>query len=364
MQETDSSIHHWQYITYEKIPENPNKWNLTESDYQNFKKTDWVVTEKIHGANFGIVTDGLEVKFAKRKQFLDSSEDFFGYELLQNQLIIKTKEIFKILQAEITSLEKIFIYGELFGGEYPHPEVNPVSGVQAIQTGVYYSPSIEYCAFDIAVVENGNYYEKFYLDYNIALHLFEKVGMMAAKSLFIGKYEEAISYNIGFESTIPKILNLPQLEQTNKAEGIVIKPNKSIYIETSKSIIRPIIKKKIPDFAEDKRYHQAQKWNYRHTFAENQNQKPILSLEDELCQEMLDLVTVTRLDSVISKFGRVTNPDKKEIHQLIELLKEDVLESFQEEYEGIFYSLSIENQNHIMSKLYNASQKLVNSYIK
>ncbi len=132
-----------EYIAYEKIPENPNQWNLTESDYRTFKKSDWVVTEKIHGANFGIVTDGLEVKFAKRKQFLDDGEDFFGYQLLQNQLIIKTKEIFKILQVEKTSLQKIFIYGELFGGEYPHPKLTPICGVQAIQTGVYYSPNIE-----------------------------------------------------------------------------------------------------------------------------------------------------------------------------------------------------------------------------
>ncbi|MEL7244668.1 MAG: RNA ligase family protein [Cyanobacteria bacterium J06573_2] len=364
MQETRSNIPHWQYLNYEKIPENLNKWNLTESDYQNLRKTDWVVTEKIHGANFGIVTDGLEVRFAKRKQFLDSGEDFFGYQILKEKLVFKVKQIFQILQAQKNNLEKIFIYGELFGGEYPHPEVKPVSGIQAIQTGVYYSPSIEYCAFDIAVMENGNDGVKKYLDYSISLDLLEKAGIMAAKPLFIGKYEEAASYNIEFESTIPTILGLPQLKQTNKAEGVLIKPDKSIHVETRKGIIRPIIKKKIPDFAEDKRYHQAQKWNYRHTFTKNQNQKPVLSLEDELCQEMLDLVTVTRLDNVISKFGRVTNQDRKKIHQLIELLKEDVLESFQEEYEEIFKSLSIENQNNIVAKVYNASKKLVNSYIK
>jgi len=178
----------WKYIAYEKIPENPNQWNLTESDYRNFKKTDWVVTEKIHGANFGIVTDGKTVRFAKRKEFLDSKEDFFGYQLLQKRLILQAKELFKFLQVDLLNLEKVFIYGELFGGEYPHPEVNPVSGVQAIQTGVYYSPNIEYCAFDIAVIENGNEKNKNYLDYSIALYLFEKVGMMAAKPLFIGKW--------------------------------------------------------------------------------------------------------------------------------------------------------------------------------
>ncbi|BAY81993.1 hypothetical protein NIES267_14710 [Calothrix parasitica NIES-267] len=364
MENTDSDIQKWEYISYEKIPENLNQWNLTESDYRSFKKTDWVVTEKIHGANFGIVTDGFRVKFAKRKEFLDSEEDFFGYQILRAELVLKVKEIFNILQLQKHNLEKICIYGELFGGEYPHPEVNPVSGVQAIQTGVYYSPNIEYCAFDIAVTENGNDDSKNYLDYSFALHLFEKVGMMAAKPLFIGKYEEAAAYNIEFESTIPEILNLPQLEQTNKAEGIVIKPDKSFYIETRKGRIRPIIKHKITEFAEEKRYHQAQKWNYQNTLVKNQSSKQILSLEEELCQEMLNLVTLTRLNNVISKFGRVTNQDTDKIQQLVDLLGQDVIESFNDEYESIFNALSVENQNDIMLELNKASQTLVNDYLK
>lgn len=65
------------------------------------------------------------------------------------------------------------------------------------------------------------------------------------------------------------ILNLPPLQKVNKAEGIVIKPIKSIYIETRKGKIRPIIKNKIPEFAEDSRYHQAQKWTYRNTVIRN-----------------------------------------------------------------------------------------------
>ena len=349
----------WQYIAYEKIPENINRWNLTESDYRNLSKTDWVVTEKIHGANFGIVTDGKTVRFAKRKEFLDSEEDFFGYQLLQETFILKAKEIFKLLQVDLLNLEKIFIYGELFGGEYPHPEVNPISGVQAIQTGVYYSPNIEYCAFDLAVIENGNESEKIYLDYSIALQLFEKVGIMAAKPLFLGKFEEATTYNIEFESTIPAILNLPSLQQVNKAEGIVIKPVKSIYINREGKI-RPIIKKKIPEFAEDSRYHQAQKWTYQNKFTINQSQE--LSFEDELSQEMLDLVTVTRLNNVISKFGRVRDGDIEKQQQIVDLLEKDVLESFKEEYESIFKALSVENQKNMMFELHRASQKLVNDY--
>ncbi len=164
---------------------------------------------------------------------------------------------------------------------------------------------IEYCAFDIAVAENENNTEKVYLDYGKALQLFEQVGMMAAKPLFIGKYEEAAAYNIKFESRIPAILNLPPLQQPSKAEGVVIKPVKSIYIETRKGRIRPI-----------------------------------------------------------SKFVRVTNQEIEKINQLVDFLEKDVLESFNQEYETIFNAFSVENQNDIMVKLNKASQKLVDDYFK
>lgn len=58
MDAATSNLRDWTYIGYEKIPENLNQWHLTESDYRLFKKTDWVVTEKIHGANFGIIAKG------------------------------------------------------------------------------------------------------------------------------------------------------------------------------------------------------------------------------------------------------------------------------------------------------------------
>ncbi|MFH7028172.1 MAG: RNA ligase family protein [Heteroscytonema crispum UTEX LB 1556] len=230
MDAAGSNATDWTYIGYEKMPESLNQWCLTESEYRIFKKTDWVVTEKIHGANFGIVTDGSKVNFAKRKEFLQPGEDFFSYQSLKDKLVWQAKEIFRILQGE-TRLQRVYVYGELFGGEYPHSEVTAIAHVQAVQTGVYYSPKIEYCAFDIAIAENGNG-KRVYLDYEKALKLFQQVGMMCAEPLFIGKYEDALVYNIEFESTIPAVLGLPKLQFDNKAEGIVIKPLKSIYIDS------------------------------------------------------------------------------------------------------------------------------------
>ncbi|MDZ7959174.1 MAG: RNA ligase family protein [Aulosira sp. DedQUE10] len=359
MDTVDSNVTDWTYISYEKIPENFNKWSLTESDYRLFNKTDWVVTEKIHGANFGISTDGVEVRFAKRKEFLEPGENFFDYQSLKAQLVPQVQEIFQILQSD-KRLQKIYIYGELFGGQYPHPDVPAVSHVQAVQTGVYYSPKIEYCAFDIVVVQSSNAAEKYYLDYEIALKLFQQVGIMAAVPLFIGKYHEALVYNIDFDSTIPAILGLPKLPFVNKAEGVVIKPLHSIYIDTGKEKIRPIIKQKIPDFAEDSRFHQAQKWTGK--------QQPIvikqINIEEELSQEMLALVTPTRLNNVISKVGRVSVNNKKQRQQLVELLVTDVLESFKEEYESIFNALEYSVQQSMIEQLNKASQQLVDNSIQ
>jgi Rnl2 family RNA ligase len=354
MDKEKGSLPEWTHISYEKIPENDNSWNLTPSDYRAFKKTDWVVTEKIHGANFCITTDGSDVRFSKRKEFLQPDEDFFGYHSIQPKLANQVKEIFTLIQAERPRTFKVSVYGELFGGEYPHPDVAAVPNVQAIQTGVYYSPTIEFCAFDIAIEENGNPPKRDYIDYDKALKLFQQVGMLRAEPLFIGKYEQAIAQPIDFDSTIPALLGLPQLTSSNKAEGVVIKPVKCIYLDTPKGRIRPILKRKIAEFAEDSRFHQATKWD---------NQKAY-SNEDWLTQAMLALVTENRLLNVISKIGRVSAKDQKMRQHLTELLVHDVLETFNEAYQSIFSALPSASQQTMLQQLKQESQNLVDSYFK
>ncbi|MEW6498221.1 MAG: RNA ligase family protein [Cyanobacteriota bacterium] len=346
------------YVSYEKVPESLNKWKLKESDYRAFNKIDWVVTEKIHGANFGIVTDGSEVRFAKRKEFLQPDEDFFDYQSLSNQLAAQAKQIFKILQSQQNRLLRVSVYGELFGGDYPHPDVPAVAHVQAVQTGIYYSPKIEFCAFDIAVEEKHQSPLRTYLDYDNGLKIVQQVGMMGAEPLLIGKYEDALAYPIEFESRIPSLLGLPPLPLKNPAEGIVIKPVQSISVETAKGRFRPILKKKIPEFAEDSRFHQATKWVSQRFPVLNEE----LSIEEELSQEMLAFVTKPRLSNVISKVGRVSEGDEETKQQLVQLLINDVLETFNEEWESLFNALSGESQQKLMVQLNQESQRLVNGY--
>jgi len=167
-----------------------------------------------------------------------------------------------------------------------------------------------------------------------------------------------MAYSIEFESKIPETLGLPKLTFANKAEGIVIKPLKTIYIQTSKGKIRPVIKKKIPEFAEDSRFHQAKKWSFQQLLPEKRE----LSIEEELTQEMLALVTPTRLNNVISKLGRISQNDINKIQELVAQLMNDILETFHEDYGSIVSLLKSEIQQNMLSQLQKASEELVKDY--
>lgn len=289
------------FTSYEKIADSVARWQLDEAGTRLLEKTQWVVTEKVHGANFCFVTDGQIIRCAKRKRFLAPEEHFFNYQSVLQRLTSQIKEAFGLVKRTHPHTERIAIYGELFGGGYPHPNVKAEPSVQPIQTGVYYCPSIDFYAFDIVIEgEQHRGLTRRYLDYDLAHTIFEQSGLFHATPLFVGKFQPACAYPIGFESTIPARLGLPPLEN-NKAEGIIIKPLTTIYLETKKGRIRPILKKKIPDFAEDKRFHQARKWSEQQKQASDDS----LSL---LKWEIFNLITENRLHNAISKIGLIALP--------------------------------------------------------
>ena len=84
------------------------------------KKNVWVVTEKIHGANFSCHTDGTECIFARRRDFLKANEGFYNFRKadFMKDLPEKVNKIFKKVQELITNHEisQVIVFGELFGG--------------------------------------------------------------------------------------------------------------------------------------------------------------------------------------------------------------------------------------------------------
>ncbi len=306
---------------YEKIAESLDRWHLEPSAFRLLRKAEWVVTEKIHGANFCIATDGSTVRCANRREWISPGESFFGYEAARDTIGPKVQALFRGLQAQHLEVVFLYLYGELFGGGYPHPDVAPVPGVQPIQTGVWYAPEVRFCAFDLRVETTAEEYR--YLDYADVVTLCRDAGIFVAAPLFIGKYEAAMAQETRFDSTVPRALRLPELPVgTNLAEGVVVKPYRETILRTSEGEpVRPVLKRKIREFSEDKRYHEATKWE---TLA-----APAVSPLDLLQWEASCRIIENRRKAAASKIGYVTGKTPEKAPLLFRLLVDEVRDETQ-----------------------------------
>lgn len=108
--------------------------------------------------------------------------------------------LFRRLCRTHEGVKSISIFGELFGGAYPHPDVQRVGRLTVIQKGVFYTPKHEFYGFDIYVfTENGGSY----LSVDEANALFESEGFFYAKVCFPGLWMSALSIQISSNPRFP-----------------------------------------------------------------------------------------------------------------------------------------------------------------
>ena len=305
----------FRFPMYDKIPENTRRWGVDEAEMRRATRGDWVVSEKIHGANFCAVVDGAGIRGAKRKSLLADGEDFFNHRRVLERLRGPLRHLFAAVADAGGAPEKLLVYGELYGGRYPHPEVPEVPGVQAVQTGVWYAPDVEFQAFDVAVVRGG---ERRWLGFEEARALLQSAGVPCVTPLFIGPYAEALAFSPVFPTGVPARHGLPPLED-NLAEGIVVKPLAAVSLPDGG---RPVLKIKHPRFAEDARYHQGERWETPVVGA-----SPLVALEWAIVSRL----NRPRLESALSKLGPET-PGRVLADEIVADVREEVLESCAEEW--------------------------------
>jgi Rnl2 family RNA ligase len=198
---------------------------------------DWIATEKIHGANLVLGVDAAQVRIGKRKAWLAPGESFFGWQLLRVALTAAARAI----HAAMGSQSTVYVYGELFGGHYPHPQVAPVLGLVPVQTGIWYTPDIRYSVFDIAQVTNEG---TMFIAEERTRRLATDAGLHCAPLLGRGRLTDLQRLPVRYESRVARELGLPSIE-ANVAEGYVLKPASEAPFTT-----RPCAKYKIREFDE------------------------------------------------------------------------------------------------------------------
>lgn len=332
-----------EFKKYSSIENTYNKDFLERLREQGYSSLTYVVQEKVHGANCCFVTDGQAVEFAKRTGFMEAGEKFYNYEELFERYRERALLLFIKVRERYSDTEDILIYGEMFGGQYPHPEVKNDPKVMCIQKGVYYSPVHEFYGFDIYVRGEGN---NRYLTVDETNELFEATGFLYAKTLFKGNIDECLAYPNAFPSLISEWLGLPPIED-NICEGVVIRPVEAHYFGNGS---RLLLKNKNSKFAEKKSVKKRQ---------------PALFVEPSYSQELTsllpvveDYVTENRLNNTISKIGDISIP--KDVGRLIGLMSKDVQEDFLKEHSGTYSALE-KSEQKILNRHVN---KLVSELIK
>lgn len=294
----------------------------------------YAVQEKVHGANASFLCDGSEIRFAKRTALVEADESFYGYAdivcLYRDRILALTKDV----MGWSPGITQVSIFGELFGGCYPHPDVPAIRNMVPVQKGVYYCPGHEFYGFDIYVINEN---EGNYLSVEETDALFEKHGFFHAKTLFTGTLDECLAYPNAFVSRIPKWLGLPTIED-NICEGIVIRPVIPMFLRNGS---RVMIKSKNERFAEKKaRKLPGQELNLSAKYSDEMN---------ELMAVLSTYITEPRLDNVISHIGEVQFP--RDFGKLTGLYAKDIFEDYMKENAVAYNELERKEQKAINKEL-------------
>lgn len=300
---TNSTDCNMNFIKFSSIESDTNEKQLDRTT-RLFSQYEYIVMEKIHGANFQFICqvknqDSLDICCAKRSAILLDNENFYGWKDMLNRY---TGELY-ILYQNIVKNQNIIknqnligfrVYGELYGGVYPHRDVKRVKNASTVQKGIYYNPDNDFILFDISirVQESG---ERF-LSYDEVVEVCSTLKHLKyVPVMFRGTLQECVNRcrsDLKFITTIPKMFNLPVIDK-NYAEGYVIKPN----ISTNHGHDRGLLKIKNPDFLETINF--VPKMNNIDRDEENKKRKVVSEYSDKLrCY-----LTQNRLDNVISKIG-------------------------------------------------------------
>ena len=294
------------------------------------KNEQFVISEKIHGANVSLVKwrDSKKIQLCKRTSEVKEDEKFYNCNVVLEELKQNNVErIFDLLFESDESIERINIFGEMFGGGYPHPDVEKSNEFSSIQKGVFYHPRQKVLFFDIMI--NGEYmsYEKL----DLFIHDFELKDFFVHQ-IFSGNLDECLEFTNEFLTQIPNRFNLPNIEN-NICEGVVIKPCKNYFMKSGQRII---IKNKNERFTEISRKPKRIK-----------TQDEIPEGIQKLCGEMSRYINENRFNAVVSKLGEITN---KDFGKIAKCFSEDVLEEF-------------EKENKVLNTLDDSEEKVIKKFL-
>lgn len=298
------------------------------------------VTEKIHGANFTVWTDGTQFKFGRRNDWLEPDDDFYGYQfisgILENKVGIMFKDLQEMADAEWAAyddlladgetleepsmprkIESLKITGEFCGGFYPDAPVVKQGSGQVGKGKIWYTQQKTFYAFEMAI--NDEIQDVYQLG-----TLCVSYGIPVVPILCWGSFEECMEFSkehINDNTIVPNIT--PMVDTNGKL------PDDIVALPMIEGNIREghVIATVTPDW-----FHNGKRMMVKHKgdkYAETakKDKQPRLVEFNEHQQHVFDTimlgVTENRLEAVMSKEADIT---PKAFPKIIGMVVEDSIE--------------------------------------
>ena len=238
------------FTAYSSIENSYRGKDISRIRNEGFDKVEWVATEKVHGANFGLWTIDGKVVPSKRSSFADGA--FYG-----------CQPVVEMLSPSVLAMgyNDVVVFGELFGG--------------GIQKGVNYGAK-RFAAFDIKI-------EGKFVDYDTFVELCDSNGIPRCVEIARGSFDEILAIDPSFPT------KMSDCGATDIAEGFVMKPVKNAYLRLGDRII---LKKKSPGFSE----RTSEK-------TPRPPKEPLTDLQKSIFEAAQAYICDERIESATSKFG-------------------------------------------------------------
>jgi len=295
---------------------------------------DWVVSEKVDGSNFSFHFDGTEWRIGKRSTLIANDSNFGGAQ----SMLDKRRDSLIALCQEAMSMnedsEQVTVFGEIFGGSYPHKDVPRDNSAKRVQGKVFYCPWNDFYGFDIEV-------DSKLIDDDTAQLLFKKHNLVHAVQLFRGSLEECLEYFNEYPTTIAALYGLPAIDNNN-CEGNVIKPVRPYYANCGRRII---LKNK------NEKYNEKS-----HKPKEPKEVVELSEAGQEVLDELMTFLTENRLRNVLSKIGEITD---KQFGMLLGKLAQDAWEDFEKDNKESFDALEAKDRVIIKKQLNKGAGEII-----
>jgi len=326
---------------------------------QGHSAGEWVVTEKVHGANFSFWLDDIEMRCAKRTGWLNDESSFYNFQDVRNSLAEALRKMYnEIKNTTHPNLCGMTVYGELFGGHYPHKDVERVYMSKMVQKGVYYHPGNMFIAFDIVLHELVTTDENaepevkhVVMDHDFVYDACSAFGITHVPVLFRGTFEDCLKYPNEFQSVVPKLFGLPLLDD-NIAEGVVLKPAQPKFYWGGG---RVMLKNKNAKWSE-----KAKKQKQSRDVNSDNNFEFVLSDQAQaLTDEILTFVTENRLHNVLSKMDQITD---RHFGMIVGNMNRDIIDEFFKDFKEQFLVLEEKERKFITKRMGNEVMQLVRKH--